>query len=186
MRAEILVGKEIIEECKNGSITAFRDLVSEVSPFVFAVAFRIVRDEMVAEDIVQESLITVWKNIRKIRLAGSFKSWLYKITINKCYDYLRKEKSNPEFCANEKTWDLISNHITAEPSTEMENREIAQIINLLTEQLSPRQKVVFVLSQLEELSHDEISDVTGMSKRLIKANLHYAKKNICEMIEKYI
>ena len=68
----------------------------------------------------------------------------------------------------------------------MENSETARIISLLTDRLSPKQKAVFVLSDLEEMSHDEISEITGMSKSGIKANLHYARKNISEMVKKYL
>ena len=68
----------------------------------------------------------------------------------------------------------------------IENKEIAQMINILTEKLSPKQKAVFVLSELEDLSNEEISDITGMSKANIKANLHYARKRIGEMIEKHM
>jgi RNA polymerase sigma factor (sigma-70 family) len=68
----------------------------------------------------------------------------------------------------------------------LENSETAMIINMLTDKLSPKQKTVFVLSDLEEMTNEEISAITGMSRRNIKANLHFARKNISEMIEKYI
>jgi RNA polymerase sigma-70 factor (ECF subfamily) len=68
----------------------------------------------------------------------------------------------------------------------MENLEIAGIINLLTDRLSPKQKAVFVLSDLEDMTAEEISGITGMSRTTIKANLHYARKSISQMVEKYI
>jgi RNA polymerase sigma-70 factor (ECF subfamily) len=181
-----LIDKEIIEECRKGNLHYFRQLVETASPFAFTVAFRIMGDEAQARDTVQESMITIWKTINKIRSADSFKTWLYRIVVNKCYDQLRKKRKNPEFNADEKTWALISNKISEEPSAEIENRETAQIINLLTEKLSPKQKVVFVLSDLEEMSNEEISSITGMSRTNVKANLHYARKKISEMIEKHL
>jgi RNA polymerase sigma-70 factor (ECF subfamily) len=60
------------------------------------------------------------------------------------------------------------------------------LIRLLTEKLSPKQKAVFVLSDLEEMSNEEISEITGISRTNVKANLHYARKRISEMIEKHI
>jgi RNA polymerase sigma-70 factor (ECF subfamily) len=62
---------------------------------------------------------------------------------------------------------------------------MALIIKTLTEKLSPKQKAVFVLCDLEDLSHEEISEITGMSRRNLKANLHFARKRIGEMIERY-
>jgi RNA polymerase sigma-70 factor (ECF subfamily) len=87
---------------------------------------------------------------------------------------------------DDKTWTFISNSISEGPSTVLENSETARIINTLTNRLSPKQKAVFVLSDLEEMSSDEIAGITGMSKSGIKANLHYARKNISEMVEKYL
>jgi RNA polymerase sigma-70 factor, ECF subfamily len=183
---QILIDKEIIEECRKGNLHYFRKLIEISSPFAFAVAFRMLGDESQATDIAQESMITIWKTIKKIRSADSFKTWLYRIVVNKCLDQLRKRKNNPEFNADEKTWTLISNKISEEPFIEMENKEIALIINLLTEKLSPKQKAVFVLSDLEEMSNEEISAITGMNRANIKANLHYARKRIGEMINKHL
>jgi RNA polymerase sigma-70 factor (ECF subfamily) len=106
--------------------------------------------------------------------------------VNKCYDQLRKRKRKPEIIVDEKTWVVISSKISENSSFGFENKEIVQLINLLTEQLSPKQKAVFVLSDLEEMSNEEVSLITGMSRTNVKANLHYARKRIGEMIEKHI
>lgn len=181
-----MIDREIIEECKKGNLQNFRELVRMVSPFAFSVAFRILGDEETAKDIVQESLITVWKKLKKIRSSDSFKTWIYRIVVNKCYDQMRKMKREPGFRPDEQAWSVISNHISENPVSELENGETARIINLLTEKLSPRQKTVFVLSDLEEMTPDEVSAITGMSKRNVKANLYYARKNISSMINKYV
>ena len=181
-----MIEENIIEQCRNGNLHDFRKLMELISPFAFTVAFRILADEEQAKDIVQETMITLWKTINKIKSPGSFMTWLYRIVVNKCYDQLRKRKRNPEFSADEKTWALISNKISENPSSSIEDRETAQIINLLTDQLSPKQKAVFVLCDLEEMSNEEVSLITGMSRTIVKANLHYARKRIREMIEKHI
>jgi RNA polymerase sigma-70 factor (ECF subfamily) len=181
-----LIDIKLIEECRLGNFNNFRKVVETISPFAFSVAFRMLGDEDEAKDVVQETMVTIWQKIKKIKSADSFKNWMYRIVVNKCYDQLRRRKKNPEFVADETTWTLISNKVAESPSSEMENRETAQIITLLTNKLSPKQKAVFILSELEEISHDEISTITGLSKSGIKANLHYARKNISEMAEKYL
>ena len=186
MPNQILIEEDVIEKCRNGSLHDFRRLVELISPFAFSVAFRILADEEQAKDIVQETMITLWKTIKKIKSPGSFMTWLYRFVVNKCYDQLRRRKRNPEFTADEKTWVLISNKITENPSSGIEERETAQIINLLTDKLSPKQRAVFVLSDLEEMSNEEVSMITGMSRINVKANLHYARKRIGEMIAKRI
>jgi RNA polymerase sigma-70 factor (ECF subfamily) len=181
-----LIDIRLIEECRGGNLSNFRKLVELTTPFAFAVAFRMLGDEDQAKDVVQETLITVWQKLNKIKSAEVYKTWIYRITVNKCYDQLRKRKRNPEIIADEKGWALISNKVSEGPSAEMENSETSKLIGMLTNRLSPKQKAVFVLSELEEMSSDEISEITGMSKSGIKSNLHYARKSISEMIEKYL
>jgi len=181
-----LIDIKLIEECRGGNFNNFRKLVGLTSPFAFSVAFRMLGDEDQAKDIVQETMITIWQKLKKIKSAEVYKTWIYRIVVNKCYDQLRKRKRNPEFMADEQSWTLISNNISEGPSADLENKEIAQIINFLTNKLSPKQKAVFILSDLEEMSNDEISEITGISKSAVKANLHYARKNISEMVENYL
>ena len=169
-----------------GNLTSFRKLIEQTTPFAYSVAFRMLGDDDQAKDVVQETMVTIWQKLKKIRSAGGYKTWIYRIVVNKCYDQLRKRKRNPEFSPDEKTWEIISNRISEEPSSELENSETAGIINLLTQKLSPKQKAIFVLSELEQMSNDEISEITGMSKTGIKANLHYARRRISEMMEKYL
>ena len=181
-----MIEQSLIEECKRGDLQRFRELVESASPFAFTVAFRILCDEELAKDVVQETMVTIWEKLKKINSSGSFKTWLYRIVVNKCYDHLRKMKNVPEFRPDEKTWAVISNHLSDHPASELENEEIERLINFLIQKLSPRQKSVFVLSEIEEMSNDEISEITGMSKTIIKANLHLARKQITGMIGKYI
>lgn len=181
-----MIDIRLIEECRGGNLNNFRKLVELTTPFAFSVAFRMLGDEDQAKDVVQETLITIWQKLNKIKSAEVYKTWIYRITVNKCYDQLRKRKRNPEIIADDSVWALISNKVSEEPSAELENNETSRIIGILTNRLSPKQKAVFVLSELEEMSSDEISEITGMSKSGIKSNLHYARKSISEMIEKYL
>jgi RNA polymerase sigma-70 factor (ECF subfamily) len=187
-----MIDLKIIRDCMNGDLDAKETrhalslLITTSSPFAFSVAFRMLGDETQASDIVQESMVKMWKTIRNLKSADSFKSYLYRIVINKCYDELRKRKKNPEFKADERTWALIADKVSENPSIELENDETARIISLLTEKLSPKQKAVFILSDLEEMTSEEISEITSMSKTNVKANLYYARKRIGEMIEKHI
>jgi len=181
-----LIDIKLIEECKGGNFNNFRKLVGITSPIAFSVAFRMLGDEDEAKDVVQETMITIWLKLKKIKSTALFKTWMYRIVVNKCYDVLRRRKRNPEIIADDLTWKLISDRVYEEPSAELENKEAALVITLLTNKLSPKQKAVFVLSDLEEISNDEISEITGISKSAVKSNLYYARKNISEMAEKYL
>jgi RNA polymerase sigma-70 factor, ECF subfamily len=181
-----LIDIKIIEECRNGNFNNFRKLVDLTSPFAYSVAFRMLGNVEKAEDVVQETMVTIWQKLKKIKSAQVYKTWIYRIVVNKCYDEMRKMKRNPEYVADEQTWRLISERLSVGPSASMENSETANIIGILTDRLSKKQKAVFVLSDLEGMSNDEISEITGIGKSAVKANLYHARKQISEKIEKYL
>jgi RNA polymerase sigma-70 factor, ECF subfamily len=181
-----LIDLKLIEECRSGNFNNFRKLVELSSPFAYSVAFRMLGDEAQAKDIVQETMITIWQKLKKIKTAEGYKVWMYRIVVNKCYDEMRKKKRAPEFITDDKTWEILTNKISEGPSAALENGETTRIIEILTNKLSTKQKAVFVLSDLEGMSNDEISEITGIGKSSVKANLYHARKSISEKIEKYI
>ncbi|MGD0756714.1 MAG: RNA polymerase sigma factor [Bacteroidales bacterium] len=181
-----MIDIQLIEECRGGNFNNFRKLVELTSPFAYSVAFRMLGNEDQAKDVVQETMVTIWQKLKKIKSAEVYKTWIYRVVVNKCYDVMRKRKKNPEFIADEQTWRVISNRISEGPSAALENGETSKIIGILTERLSSKQKAVFVLSDLEGLSNDEVSEITGISKSAVKANLYHARKSISEKVEKYL
>jgi RNA polymerase sigma-70 factor (ECF subfamily) len=181
-----LIEKELIEECRNGDLHNFRKVVEKTTPMIFSVAFRILGDEDAARDIVQDTMVIIWQKLSRIKTVESYKTWAYRIAVNKCYDQLRKQKRQKENRYDDQTWAIISNHISEEGITELENKENAQIINLLTNKLSQKQKAVFILSELEEMPAGEIAKITGMNRSAVKANLYYARKNIESLLQKYL
>lgn len=156
------------------------------SPFVYSVAFRMLGEEEIARDVVQDTMIIVWQKIGKMKSAAAYRMWVYRIVMNRCYDKLRQLKNNPEIRGDEKTWILLSETISDNHHNQLENDDISSVLKLLTARLSPKQKSIFILSEIEEMSHEEISGITGMSKASVKANLCFARKNISEMLQKYL
>jgi RNA polymerase sigma-70 factor, ECF subfamily len=181
-----LIDIKLIDECRKGNLANFRKLLELTVPFIFPVAFRILGSEDQARDAVQDTMVTIWQKINNIKSAEVYNNWAYRIAVNKCYDQLRKRKRNPEIMADENIWARLSESIADNHSSDLENSELAHIINRLTNRLSPKQKTVFILSEIEQLSNDEISEITGISKAGIKANLYHARKRIAELIEKYL
>lgn len=181
-----MIDIQLIEECRGGNFNNFRKLVEVTTPFAYSVAFRMLGNEDQSKDVVQETMVTIWQKLKNIKSAEGYKTWIYRIVINKCYDQMRKRKRNPEIIADEQTWALIANKVSEGPYASLENNETIKIIIILTEKLSAKQKAIFVLSDLEGLSNDEISEITGIGKSAVKANLYYARKSISEKLEKYL
>lgn len=177
---------DIITACIARDQKAFRMLVDNYAGFAFSVAFRIMNDEDESKDIVQESFISVWKKIEGFNPENNFSNWLYRIIVNRCYDALRKKIRNPLVYPDENNWNIpgISSDNSADKN--LDNKEIGKLIRRLTNLLSNKQKIVFVLSELEGLSREDIAEITGLSRDAIKSNLFHARQKISKLIEKHI
>lgn len=176
----------LIRSCINKDEIAFKSLIERYSDFAFSVAFRIMNDEEESNDIVQESFITVWNKIGNFDPEKKFSNWLYRIVVNKCYDALRKRKRMQLVYPDANSWNIAGLFSESNPERKLDNEEIGKMIRQLTFKLSTKQKIVFVMSELEGLSHEDIADITGMAKTIIKSNLNHARRKIGEMIKKYI
>lgn len=177
---------EIIQAYITRDQNAFRMLVDNYADFAFSVAFRIMNDEDEAKDIVQESFISVWNKIEGLNPRNNFSNWLYRIIVNRCYDALRKKKRNPMVYPDANNWNIPGVFSDSNADTRLDNKEIGKMIRRLTNQLSRKQKIVFVLSELEGLSREDISEITGMTRTSIKSNLFHARQKMGKLIEKHI
>lgn len=169
--------KYIIRKCKNGDKSSFKELMLHFSDYVFAIAFRLLSNEDAAKDVVQETFIKVWQNIYKYKQEIKFTTWVYKICTNLCYDKLRMAKRKP--LVFDTDFELIYRNVKGDGyDVLMENKELAIIITKLAEGLTPKQKLVFVLNDIQGLAADEIEELTELNKGQIKSNLYYARKSI--------
>ena len=180
------MNRETIQSCIAGDQTAFRELVNQYADFAFSVTFRILNDEEEARDVVQESFITLWEKFGSFRVEMNFRNWFYRILVNKCFDVLRRWKRVPRPLSLKQVKNLPGFLTFEDPDWKMDNEELGAIIRQLTHALSPAQKVVFTLGDLEGLSHEEIAEITGMLKTSVKSNLNHARKKIREMLKKYL
>ena len=155
------IDENIISRCQAGDKEAFRSLVERCQGMVFSVALKMLADEEEAKDAVQETFLRVWLNIGKYNpryhseSGGSdsskrFTTWLYAIVSRLCLDRL---KSRARIVAMPEDESVLRRYASADGQHELENREWAAIVRLLAEGLSPKQRLVFTLSQLEGLSH---------------------------------
>ena len=123
-----MIDIKLIEECRGGNFNNFRKLVELTSPFVYSVAFRMLGDEDQAKDVVQETMVTIWQKLKKIKTAEVYKTWIYRIVVNKCYDEMRKRKRNPEFVTDEQDLGTYIKQDFGRSVAALENKETSKII----------------------------------------------------------
>ncbi len=178
---------EVLNHCLNGDTKAFRDVVVEYQKFVFSIALRTLCDEEDANDVVQESFIRVWNNLSLYRPAVKFTTWLYTIVTRLCYDKLRSRKRNRTRRLEEIDTSLLASFATEHnPEQLYSNKEIAEAMSILTKELPEKQKLVFVLRDLEGLSVREVSDILHISESSVKTNLVYARRHLRHQLEPFI
>jgi RNA polymerase sigma-70 factor (ECF subfamily) len=175
---------ELIQEAVRGSQQAFRAIVETYQGFVYAVAFRFVNDSQDAEDLTQEVFVRLWKNLHTYKQEMKLTTWLYKIVTNRCLDFLKsrygRERKNKVDIDRS---NFVSDYST--PEKEFQQQELARIIQTAADELTPKQKAVFILRDLEGLSPEEVSESLSMSPGNVKSNLFYARKRMTEKLKGY-
>jgi RNA polymerase sigma-70 factor (ECF subfamily) len=176
--------RELIDQAATGDYRAFRTLVETFQGFVYSIAFRFTRDEAESEDLTQETFIRLWKNLDRYNAEFKLKTWLGKIVTNLALDHLKSGRKK-----NEKMRLALHDELNVQsheqPEALWNAHELQQLVLKLSEQLTPKQRAVFVLRDLEQLAVDEVCVILEMSAGNVKSNLYYARLCMKTEIEKY-
>jgi RNA polymerase sigma-70 factor (ECF subfamily) len=145
-----------------------------------------------AEDIAQEVFVEVFNSIKKFKGDSKLSTWIYRITTNKCLEFIRKKNAKKRFAflqslfGNDIPLDKTSyftemNH----PGIVLENKEKSETLFRAINQLPEAQKVVFTLNKVEGMSYKDISEITNKSVSSIESLLFRAKKNLQQLLENF-
>ncbi len=170
--------KEIIERVLQGETDAFREIVDRYGGMVLRICARILNDLDDAQDMAQETFVRAWSSLGRFSPRYSMATWLRTIACRLCYDELRSSRR-----ASMKISDSsISSYITEDSETAFIWKEALMQLRNATASLSPMQRIVFILHEIEQMSADEIAAATGFTKIQIKSNLYFARKAVRERI----
>ena len=162
---------EVIARVKNGEDHCFAHMIKHYEQKVFTTVIRIVRNRTVAEDIVQDIFIKVYYNLHKYEKKGSFNAWLYRIVVNKCFDYLRKYKQQ----ARSIDMDIADGRY---PEKILLLREKNEQLEQLLQQLDETEYFVLLLKFVNGLRYDEISEVLQIPMNEVRNKLHRSKRKL--------
>lgn len=163
--------EELIEKAKKGNIEAFTQLIMNLENDLYKIAKTRITNEADIEDAIQETLIEVYKSIKKLREPQKFKKWLITILINKCNRIYRK-KHKKDISIDEYNLDKILINYN---SSDIEND--LNFYSLL-KQLKYEERIVIILYYMEEYSVKDIKDILHMNENTIRTNLYRAKQKI--------
>ncbi len=179
-----------INDLKSGDERAFRHFVDAYGKSIFNLCLNIVTNTEDAEDLAQETFIEAYNSISSFRETAQLKTWLYRIAINKCYDYLRWKKRKkrfallqPLFNRDEEPIEIPSNF--QHPGIVLDNKETGQIIFAAMESLPDNQQTAFVLYETQGMDYKEIAETMAISVSAVEALLFRARANLRKKLEKY-
>lgn len=178
---------ELMERISEGDHDAVSLLVDRYGAMVYRTALKILCDDDQAKDVAQEVFIRMWRKSSSYDSRYPLRIWIYRITGNLCIDCLRKERLLHPFSGRTPDGKLPEKFmpLDASPENKLIMKEEWKAFAEASSQLSPRQRQVYVLRELEGLDTDDVSRMTGLTPDQIKSNLHYARKKMREILEKY-
>jgi RNA polymerase sigma-70 factor (ECF subfamily) len=170
---------ELVERCQSGDRSAFEELFMLYRDDVFRFAFLVVRDASLAQDVVQEAFLKVFRSIANFQFRSSFKSWLYRVAVNEAITILRRRKIKEEL---DPTPGATVDQAGTPPSRDWQPEEAAldseerRLLRFAIEQLDPVHRSVVVLKYFHEFSDTEIAAVIGCPPGTVKSRLHRARE----------
>lgn len=184
--------KELVKRLKTGDQLAFTQIVDLYQEQVVNTCMGMVHNLQDAEDLSQDVFIEVFKSIHQFNGESKFSTWLYRIAISKSLNLIRSRKRQKRaaffksLVGLEKLENLsMGNNSFNHPGVNIENQEKAKLLFAKINELPEKQRVVFTLCKLEELSYKEVAEITELSVSSIESLMHRAKKNLRKKLEHY-
>jgi RNA polymerase sigma-70 factor (ECF subfamily) len=175
---------ELILNAQNGDIRAFEELVYKYDSKVLSLAIKYTGDEDDAKDLYQEVFIRAYRGLKNFQFKSEFSTWLYRITTNTFFTFKSRDKrkhnvsiSNSEDDdANIRNSELID--MNNSPETLTTGNETGRLINNAIENLSPRQKMTFILKHYDGYKIREIAEMMECNEGTVKKYLFDATRNL--------
>lgn len=180
----------LIERLKNGDEAAFKEIVESSQGLVYNTALGIVQNPEDAEDVAQEVFVQLYESIKSFKGESKLSTWLYRITVSKAMDHLRKKKRKKRFAYVQSLFGVNEELLHdppdfVHPGVSLDNKEKAKELFKAIDQLPAKQKIAFTLNRIEGLSYQEISEIMKLTVASVESLLHRARKNLRKNLETY-
>jgi RNA polymerase sigma-70 factor (ECF subfamily) len=179
----------LVRRVQAGDELAFRELVERFQAKIFSIIYGILRNHNDAEDIAQQVFSKVYFSIRNFDFRSSLLTWIYKITVNECYDYLRKKRVRrlvyeSDF-SQEESQRMEASDPAVDPAVPADER-LAQrdfAVKLLSK-VSEEDRSLILLKEVEGHSVEELAQMTGMNENTIKVKLFRTRQKLLKAAQR--
>jgi len=178
------INQDLVKRCREGDVSSFEKLFYLLKDDVYNLAFRMLGSCQDAEDITQETFIRIWTKLKSFRMESSIRTWVYRVTVNLCYDALEKRCRIP---FAEKPAESFREHSAGDdPLYLLSMEELKDRIEETFSKLTPGSRLILTLRESEELPYREIADILDCSVDAAKKRVHRARVEFCRIISKYL
>ncbi|MGB7875779.1 MAG: sigma-70 family RNA polymerase sigma factor [Anaerolineales bacterium] len=176
----------LIENAQKGDQDAFAELVNEHQRYVYNLALRILRDENEALDLAQETFVRAWSALPNFRGQSRFRTWLYRIATNLCYNRLPTLRRSLNELGEEIVEELSNpDPRSVNPAYKLEKQELREYLFQAVDNLDEKYRLLIALRYQDELSYDEIASTLNLPLGTVKTGLFRAKARLRSALENY-
>ncbi len=182
MKPGMLVEQDVIERARERDAAAFNQLVTAYRRRILGTISRLIGKPEDVEDVAQEVFVRLYYSLDQLRTAEVFEPWLYRLTVNASYDYLRRAKRRTE----RRMADLSEQQVTMADSTagarqeheESERGKVRDFVNALFSHVSEADRLLLTLKEVEGLSLKELERIYRVNENALKVRLFRARQRV--------
>ena len=183
----MLVDVEVIKRAQEGDAAAFNELVRAYRKRILGTIYRLTSRADDVEDVGQDVFVRLYFSLNQLRSPEVFEPWLYRLTVNAAYDYLRRRRRNPHLRMSDLTPEQLSAADSAagrlQSLEENEKKSIRELMDLLLDQVSEEDRVLLTLKEVEGLSLKELQEIYDVNENALKVRLFRSRKRVLKAYE---
>ncbi len=183
----MLVDFELIQQARSGDDAAFNQVVTAYRKRIFGTVARLIGRPEDVEDVAQEVFLRLYYSLDQLRTPEVFEPWLYRLTVNASYDYLRKQRRrNESRMADLSEQQVIMADAAAGGRTndeEQRRKQVKEFVHSLLEAVSSEDRILLMLKEVEGLSIKELEKVYGVKENALKVRLFRARQRVLKAFE---
>ncbi len=184
----MLVEPETIRKAQGGDADAFNEIVRSYRRRIAGTIYRLIGRSDDVEDVSQEVFVRLYYSLDQLRAAEVFEPWLYRLTVNAAYDYLRKRRRS----ADVRMADLSEEQVIAVDAAEGERRsgdvesaaEVREFLDVLLSEVSNDDRILLTLKEVQGLSLKELADIYDVNENAMKVRLFRSRQRVLKAYEK--
>ncbi len=183
----VSVDEPLLLSARKGDPRAFQQLYEQHAPVVFRVAFRLLGNRLDAEDVTQEVFVTLYRRLGTFDFRSSFQTWCYRITVNICYDKMRKQQRRAAYQAGYVEDDngvpeTVQSGRQPAPVRQVLLQDLQRFVEQALARLHPDLRTALVLKEIEELSYQEIAAIMTCSQGTVASRLARARQQVAHYL----